>query len=336
MSATAPQNAPSAKHLIIKLSSLGDVIHALPIVADIKKHRPDVQLDWVTEAPYLDLLQLHTGIAQRFSVSLRQLKKQPFSFANWRKLMQQRSAIAQGSYAGVLDCQGLLKSAWVGGWNAAPLAGLGLATAREPMAARFYNQRFEVPLNLHAVERNRQLAAAAFGYTLANDEAPNYGLLAPPSNAVNQSYIVFLHATSRADKCWPEASWITLAQALQQRGYTIVLPWGSEAEHARSLRLYSALAATQALVPARMQLGAAASLLQGASAVVGVDTGLAHLAVALARPTVGLYLSTQPALTGLYPQSARVVNLGGGSRAAPTVLPVTIVEATVLQVLAQC
>jgi heptosyltransferase I len=332
-----PANLPpylptqASRHLIVKLSSLGDVIHALPIVADVAHFRPDIALDWVTEAPYVDLLKLHSGLRQIFGVSLRQLKRQPFSLANWRALMAQRRAIRQTEYLGVLDCQGLLKSAWVANWNAAPCAGLGPMTIREPLAARFYNQRFEVSRELHAVTRNRQLAAAAFGYTVTNTDAPNYGLMASPSASFTQPYVVFLHATSRDDKCWPEKNWIALGNALQQRGYNVVLPWGNEIERARSQRLAAAF--MNAVIPDKLSLSAAASLLQGAAAVVGVDTGLAHLAVALGRPTVGLYLSTQPALTGLFPESTQVVNLGGGSRDTPTLLDGGLVLETVLRVL---
>lgn len=320
------------RHLIVKLSSLGDVIHALPIVADVARHRPDVALDWACEAAYVDLLKLHPGLHHIFGVSLRQLKARPYAPARWQTLLRQRKAIMQNSYAGIVDCQGLLKSAWIASWNAAPIAGLGPDTVREPMAARFYNARFEVPRTLHAVTRNRQLVAAALGYVLAETDAPNYGLQVSAATNITAPYVVFLHATSRDDKCWPEADWIALGQTLQQRGYTIVLPWGSDAEHARSQRIASAL--TRVMVPDKMPLSAAASILQGAACVVGVDTGLAHLAVALGRPTVGLYLSTQPALTGLFPESATVVNLGGGSRAAPAILATAMVEATVLRVLA--
>ncbi len=326
-------------HLIVKLSSLGDVIHALPIVADVAQHRPDIALDWACEAPYVDLLKLHSGIRHIFGVSLRQLKAQPFSPARWRTLMQQRKAIVENEYAGVLDCQGLLKSAWVASWNAAPCTGLGPNTVREPLAARFYNQRFEVSRDLHAVTRNRQLAAAAFGYALADSDTPTYGLRAPAATNLTTPYVVFLHATSRDDKCWPVTNWVALGTALNLRGYTIVLPWGSYAEQLRSKQV--AVALKNAVVPDKMPLRAAAStpgigaasVLQEAACVVGVDTGLAHLAVALGRPTVGLYLSTQPALTGLFPESATVINLGGGSRMAPAQLDAAVVEATVLQVL---
>jgi heptosyltransferase I len=320
-----------SRHLLVKLSSLGDVIHALPIVADVARHRPEIALDWACEAPYVDLLKAHSGVHNIFGVSLRQLKAKPYSPAAWRTLMQQRKAIMQNDYAGVLDCQGLLKSAWVASWNAAPCAGLGPTTVREPMAARFYNQRFEVPRNLHAVTRNRQLAAAAFGYVLAADDAPNYGLTVAAATHYAAPYVVFLHATSRDDKCWPIASWVALGTALNAKGYTIVLPWGNNAEQTNSKSIAAAL--SKAVVPDKMPLRAAASTLQGAAVVVGVDTGLAHLAVALGRPTVGLYLSTQPALTGLFPESPKVVNLGGGSRAAPVLLDVAQVEATVLKVL---
>jgi len=169
-------------------------------------------------------------------------------------------------------------------------------------------------MNLHAVERNRQLAGLALGYQ--PESAADYGIQPPavarPAWLTQGAYAVLLHATSRADKLWDEANWIALGHYLHEKNIRCVLPWGSEAEQTRSLRLAAAIA--DAIVPPRLSLNEAAALLGGAQAVIGVDTGLAHLAAALGVPTVGIYTATDPALTGLYAGRC-AVNLGNIDRA---------------------
>jgi len=158
--------------------------------------------------------------------------------------------------------------------------------------------------------RNRQLAAQSFGYAL--DGPADYGLSAPDL-AIDwlpaSPYAVFLHATSRANKMWPDASWIALGEHLRTCGVRIVLPWGNQAERDTAERLARAL--PNALLAPGMTLLHAAVMLSRATIVVGVDTGLAHLAVALQRPTVGIYITTRPELTGLHGGES-AVNLGGG------------------------
>jgi heptosyltransferase-1 len=185
------------------------------------------------------------------------------------------------------------------------------ASAREPVAAWLYDERIAVPRALHAVERNRQLVAHAFGYRA---EGPaDYGLEAPPyppAWAPRGHYVVLLHAASRPDKLWPDGHWVELARRLAARGYATVFPGGTDAERVAAARL--ALLVPGALAAPAMDLWTAATLLAHASLVAGVDTGLTHLAVALGRPTVGLYVATEPALTGLH--GAGATSLGGPGR----------------------
>ncbi|MDP1997850.1 MAG: lipopolysaccharide heptosyltransferase I, partial [Gallionella sp.] len=186
--------------------------------------------------------------------------------------------------------------------------------AREPLSSLLYNRRFSVARDQHAVERNRQLAAQALGYALEGQA--DYGIQPPPFSRpvwlMEGAYAVLLHATSRADKLWDEANWIALGRYLHEKNIRCVLPWGSAAEQARSLRLAATIA--DAVVPPRLSLNEAAALLGGAQAAIGVDTGLAHLAAALNVPTVGIYTTTDPALTGLH-AGRRAINLGGINRA---------------------
>ena len=296
--------------LLVKTSSLGDVIHNLPVATDIARALPAARIDWVCEPPYTALVRLHPGVERAFAMPLRQLKKRWYSPAAWSEFRSARALLGEQTYDLILDTQGLAKSAWIAGFAQGPRAGYDAASAREAIAARKYQRHHAVSRELHAVTRNRMLAAAALGYSLQGPA--DYGLSAraftAPTN-IRKPYIVFLHATSRADKTWPVAHWIALGRELEQRGLQIVLPWGSSAERAVSEAIAAGLA-TPAHIPPAMTLPEVAALLAHAQAVVGVDTGLAHLAVALDRPTIGLYCATQPGLTGLH-GGERALNLGG-------------------------
>ena len=301
--------------LLVKLSSMGDVLHNLPVVSDLARVYPDIEIDWVTEAPYAGLVALQPRVRKVFAVHLRDLKQRWWSVAAWAAFFDTRKQLGAQEYDVILDTQGLVKSAMVARWAKGTIAGFSAETVREPLAARAYDRKVAVPRDLHAVERNRRLASAVFGYELVS--SVDYGLRRPAllaNTLIASPYAVFLHATSRANKMWPEANWIALGQCLRESGIRVILPWGSAAERHVSERLASAI--PEAVVPPAMSLLEAAALLAEARAVVGVDTGLAHLSVALARPTVGIYLTTSPALTGLYGNDL-AVNLGGGTTQQP-------------------
>jgi heptosyltransferase I len=301
--------------LLVKTSSLGDVIHNLPVASDIARHLPGATVDWVCEAPYAELVALHPAVRRALPVHLRHLKKHLLSPAAWREFSANRRAIAAEKYDLVLDTQGLVKSAWIATFAQGPRAGYTRDSAREPMASRFYQRTYSVSRELHAVVRNRELAAQALGYAASGPA--DYGLKTPSNNALGLapgSYAVFLHATSRADKQWPIDRWRALGAILATQGLSVVLPWGSQAEHAASAAI--ALPIRSAIVPPRMGLSEAASVLAGASLVVGVDTGLAHLAVATGTPTIGIYTATHAALTGLH-GGPNAINLGGAGQPPP-------------------
>jgi heptosyltransferase I len=301
--------------LLVKLSSMGDVLHNLPVASDLARAYPDVEIDWVTEAPYAELVALHANVRSVIPIRLREVKKRWWSPAAWAAFLDDKAQLKREQYDTILDTQGLIKSAFVARCARGPIAGFSRETARESLAARGYDRTFAVPRQMHAVERNRRLAAAAFGYELTG--AVDYGLRLPPIvGATTRPYVVFLHATSRADKQWPETHWAALGQRLPEHGLSVVLPWGNAAEKITSERLAALIPGAQ--VPGKMSLLDAAALLAGAQAAIGVDTGLAHLSVALARPTVGLYVTTSPTLTGLYGSDV-AVNLGGGSAQKPVV-----------------
>jgi heptosyltransferase I len=300
---------PETRVLLVKLSSLGDVIHNLPAVSDLRRHRPGARIEWAVEEAYADLVELHPAVERAIPVNLRHLRRNLASPSAWRAFSHSRRSLTRHAYDAIIDTQGLVKSAVVAGFATGPVSGYDAASARESLAARFYSRTFSVARDRHAVERNRVLMGLAFGYAPVG--VPEYGLRAPREVLpwlTNAPVITFLHATSRADKLWHEAAWIELGGLLAAQGATIVLPGGSDAERGRSARLASAIPNAVAAPPLRTI--EAAALLARSRAVVGVDTGLAHLAVALGRPTVGIYRATDPRLTGLA-GGANAVNLGG-------------------------
>jgi len=301
--------------LIVKTSSLGDVVHQCPAVSDVRRHLPGAAIDWVVEEAFADVAAMHRAVRRVIPVALRRWRTALWRPAAWREFAQFRRALAAERYDFIVDSQGLLKSALLCRLAQGEIHGMDRDSAREPLAARFYARRHAVARGLHAVERNRQLTAAALGYPLEGE--CEYGLRAegaPPLEAPAR-YAVLLTMTSRADKLWAESHWIELGRALGRRGLGVVLPWGSAEERARCERLARDIGGAR--VPPRLAIADLARLMGRAQCVVGVDTGLVHLAAALDVPAVGLYCGSDPALTGLY-GSTRVRNLGAkGAPPAP-------------------
>nr|WP_175425632.1 lipopolysaccharide heptosyltransferase I [Trinickia violacea] len=308
------------KILIVRVSSLGDVVHNMPVIADIRRKYPDAQIDWLVEESFAGLVELIDGVRRAIPFSLRRWRKRLTSPENWREIRAFKRALAAEKYDLVIDCQGLIKTAWVASWARGPLVGLGNRTdgaGYEWPVRFFYDKRVPIEPRTHVVERTRQLVAAALGEPKPQPtDDIEFGLdtrrAAIAVNALGLNlpvpYVVFVHATSRADKQWPDAAWIELGQSLVRRGASLVLPWGSDAERATSERLAKEFG-DAAIVPPRLSLPAVVGLIDSAAATVGVDTGLVHIAAALKRPTVELYNFATAWRTGGY-WSPNVVNLG--------------------------
>jgi heptosyltransferase-1 len=277
--------------LLIRMSSLGDIIHTFPAVTDLRRKLPDAALDWVVEEAYVPLAGLHPGVTRILPFALRRWRRRLGAAQTWREAAAFRRAVQEHSYDAILDTQGLLKSALVAALADGPVHGFGRGTARERLATRFYDFTYEFGPADHKVERYRTVAARALGYTRAGLD---YGIGTPPRPAAAPSaaYCVLLHSTARAAKLWREQGWIAMGRHLAQLGLVCVLPWGDESERARAERLAAAI--PRAVVPPRMPLIEACGLIGHAQLVVGVDTGLMHLAAALRVPVLGIFCDSEP------------------------------------------
>ncbi|MGQ0577412.1 MAG: lipopolysaccharide heptosyltransferase I [Betaproteobacteria bacterium] len=292
--------------LLVKTSSMGDVVHNLPVVEDILAARPDARIDWLVEEAFAAIPRLHHRVRQVIPVAIRRWRKRLFAKDTRSAFGDFLQALRRERYDAIIDSQGLLKSAILGRIAHGRRHGLDWKSSREPLRL-FYERTYSIPWSLHAVERNRLLAAQALNYPLANKL--DYGIsprtedvarLATqlPGGFLDQPFAMLLHVTSDAAKEWPEQRWTQLGAQLADRGIRSILPFGSDTERLRSNRLAALIRG--AVVPPRLDLGPLAALLSHAQVAVGVDTGLTHLAVALGRPSIGLYCATDPAATGLY------------------------------------
>jgi heptosyltransferase I len=301
-------NAAMRRILLVKTSSLGDVVHNLPVASDVRAHCTGAEIDWAVEENFADIAALHPAVSQVIRVAPRRWRRTIGSPDTWREMQELRRTLRARSYDAVIDTQGLIKSALISRLAPGRRFGLDWASAREPLRP-FYDRTFGVSWALHAVERNRRLAAMALGYTPA--PTVDYGIRPPPLSLAADlrpgTYAVLLHATSARAKLWGEAEWVELGLHLLRSGLHPVLPWGSDAERQRSERIAGLL--ERATVPPRTSLRQTTGLLGSACVVFGVDTGLTHLSAAVNTPTIGIYCATDPAATGLY-GAASAVNVG--------------------------
>lgn len=303
------------KILLVRVSSLGDVLHNLPMVADILRHHPDAQIDWVVEEGYVSLVRLNPHVR----------KVIPFALRRWKKGLKDKAVRAEvraffrdlraEQYDYVFDTQGLIKTGIIMAAARVRPGGqkIGMANGTEDSgyegASRIFHSRsIPVALRTHAVQRGREIAAAALGY--AADTPPDFGLTAADPNQRPAwmpagDYAVFFHGTARDAKKWAPAHWIALGQALAP--LSILLPWGSPKEKEEAERLAAAL--PNARVLPKLSMMDAVELARHAALAVGVDTGLTHIAAAFVRPTVEIYCDS-PRWKTEGNWSPRIVNLG--------------------------
>ena len=318
----------SPKILLVKLSSLGDVLHNLPIVWDLRARLPDAQIDWVVEEGYVHLLEPllsrdgFRGIDRIIPFGLRRWKKNLFRLATWKEFFAFRKILQATTYDVLIETQGLLKSAIVCSLakksSSAVVAGLANATefsGYEPLARSFYNQSVQVPTQCHAVDRSRWVMCSALDWSLIErGDAPKFYtsefIASIPKSSVaglRSPYVLCFHSTARDAKRWSNDNWISLGKDLSARGYQVVFPWGNTAEKVVSQLLASQIPG--ALVPPAFSIEEAFSVIAGAALTVGVDTGLTHLAAVLDKPTVEIYCDSPLWKTEGY-WSDRICNVG--------------------------
>jgi len=304
------------KVLLVRVSSLGDVLHNMPVVADILRHFPHAQIDWVVEEAYVELVQLHPGVRRIIPFSLRRWRRGILSShsraATWKEMKAFKTALQAEQYDVILDTQGLLKTGVIMGLAHGKLK-VGLANGTEGSGyealSRFFHDR-SVPVNrrTHAVERGRIVAASALNYT--DNSPPDFGLIAPelqPTWLPDRPYAVFFHGTARNSKKWAADQWITVGKHLNQCGYPVLLAWGNATEFEEAKLLAAQISDAQVLP--KLTMMEALVLAQRAALAIGVDTGLTHIAAAFYRPVIELYADS-PRWKTEGNWSENIINLG--------------------------
>jgi len=287
--------------LIVKTSSMGDVLHTLPALTDAMNAIPGISFDWVVEEGFVQIPSWHPAVDKVIPVAIRRWRKNWFGSETRQQRCDFKRELQSRTYDVVIDAQGLIKSAaLITRVAKGKKHGQDAKSAREPFASWFFNQRHDIDKKQHAVERTRELFAKSLGY----EKPSTQGDYAIASRFLSQlpadanHYLVFLHATTRADKHWPESHWRELIGSLEGSNIRIKLPWGAEHECQRALRLAEGFDYVEVLP--KLSLQQVAEILAGAKAVVSVDTGLSHLTAALDRPNITLYGPTDPGLIGGY------------------------------------
>lgn len=293
------------KVLLVKMSSMGDVLHTLPAITDLKAYHSALELHWVIEANFAHLAQWHSGVDHIIPIEQRKWLAQPswHSYQQWRRWKHQ---LQQTHYDVVIDAQGLLKSALIARaartHQGKPAQRHGFDAPREPLAKLAYHHRHKINSDQHAVTRTRQLFAQTLGYAVTT--TPHFGIQPYFTNAqASAASVVLIPGTTWHTKHWHFAHWVSLAQELIQKQLPVYVIWGSAQEKALAEAL-------QALVPEvcfsaqRASIEAVAQQLQNARAVVGVDTGFTHIAGALGVPTLALYGPTSSKKVGLLGQDS--------------------------------
>ena len=301
------------KILVVKLSSMGDIIHTLPALTDASNALENLHFDWVVEEGFAEIPRWHTRVDKVIPVALRRWRKQPWLALQNGEVQRFFHTLREQQYDYIIDAQGLVKSALLTRLSKGKRCGLDFNSAREPLAALFYQGRSKVEKVQHAVTRTRQLFSQILHYPLPT-EAPYYGIDTqalknhPDLRNLTEKTLLFIHGTSRDNKCWPEVYWIKLGKLAHQAGYTIYIVWGSEEERQRSERI--AAACPSAKVAPKLALDEVAGLLRQTKTTIAVDTGLCHLAAALGTPTLSLYGPSDPKLIGAYGPSQLHLSAG--------------------------
>lgn len=305
------------KILIVKLSSLGDILHMFPAISDLRRHFPDAEIHWLVEPVFAEVAGWHAAVDKVIPVPLRAHKK------TWWKLpgllTGLRRQLRAENYDIVLDAQGLLKSALLARLAGIAVFGFAADSAREALAARFYQKTANVPNGLHIIDKNRQLVQRLFAADISQptdfglsgfrNERIQAGLPVALRELVKQPCIVLLHGTTWNSKYWPEASWAELIRLLAEQGWRCLLPWGNQEEYRLAQRLKGA-AEQQVEVLPKLSLTDLMGVLLHAQGFVSVESGIGHLAAALDIPGIMLHGPTDPAYSGILGKACQHLTSG--------------------------
>lgn len=305
------------KILIVRTSSLGDLVHMLPAMSDIQRHVPGAQVDWIVEDAFVEIPGWHSVVHDVIPVAHRRWRKHWWSAQTRVARAALRKTLGGRHYDVVLDMQGLMKSIWLVRQTHGQRHGLDRVSAREPLASLFYDVKHTVKFWQPAVTRQRKLAALALGYTY--EGPPDFGLSRITDQADIQPYAVIMPSASRPDKLWPESDWQMVFHHLNQCGLTLKVLAGNEAETVRARQLIAGVPNAEVLP--RMNLTEVSRVLASARIMIGLDSGLTHLSAGLGRPTIGVYIASTPVRTPLEGTSY-TASLGerGNAPSAQTVL----------------
>ncbi|UDG80576.1 Lipopolysaccharide heptosyltransferase 1 [Candidatus Hartigia pinicola] len=289
--------------LLVKTSSMGDVIHSLPALTDAQKALPGIQFDWVVEEKFSQIPTWHSAVNQVIPVAIRRWRKHWFTIPIRAERSAFRQQLKVKQYDAIIDAQGLLKSAFlVTRLTNGPKHGYNHHTIREPISQLFYDHCYHICKQQHAIERIRQLFSSSLNYSYLNHQV-DYGIaqnfLYSSSNHQN-TYILFLHSTTRNDKHWPEECWRILIKLLASSSLKIKLPWGEQYEYQRAIRLSDGFNFVEVLP--KLTLEEIAQHIIHAKVIVSVDTGLSQLTAALNKNNLTLFGPTNPDLIGGYGQ----------------------------------
>ena len=305
------------KILIVRTSSLGDLVHMLPAISDIARHVPGAQIDWLVEENFSEIPTWHPAVHEAIKVAHRRWRKHWWAPDTRVERKALRQTLRSRRYDVVLDMQGLMKSVWLVRQTHGVRHGLDRHSAREPLASFFYDVKHSVNFWQPAVIRQRELAAATFGYTF--EGAPDFGLQAFTQEQQADPYAVIMPSASRDDKLWSKANWRQVFERLGDHGLGLKLLAGNPSENERAKSLVAGI--DNAVVLPRLTLTEVAHTLARARIMIGLDSGLTHLSAGLGRPTIGIYKASTPVRTPLQ-GAAYTASLGerGNEPSAETVL----------------
>ena len=295
--------------LVVKTSSLGDVLHTLPAITDATNAVSDLKVDWLVEESFAEIPKWHPAVNKVIPVALRRWRKniiKTFTGSEWQQF---KDELSTQHYDLIIDAQGLLKSAILTRLATGEQHGFAWSSIREPIASLFYHTKHSISKQQHAIDRVRQLFATALGYQLPNT-VPNYNCKNIDSSQTVIKYrvpeinhqppaekkLLFLHGTTWSAKHWLPEHWLELAKIAEKNSYQVLLPWGNEQELERAEWLASNCNICKIL--ARSSLIELAKVIKSVNAVVSVDSGLGHLTAALGVPCLSIYGTTTAALTG--------------------------------------